>query len=775
MSEQPEIILRVKDLRISFRTVSGKVQAVRGVSFDLEKGKTLAIVGESGSGKSVTNRAIMGILAKNGIVESGEILFDGKDLLKISEKEYCRIRGDKIAMIFQDPLSSLNPIIRIGRQLTEATLLKNRANRRDAKDNFEEITSALEKAMVGANANDTACIEKDKTYIASFRAVEASYLKVQPDYDAAYNTLGDVKADVDDLIFNIENKVTFDLKELIKELIRFNQHLVHPYVVPEKQTINDSLETTLKSLTRRGKKAKTYEPLLPELKKLQALVDGLLAAERPDLFAYCYYDLNVKTPLDAKLSVSEKNAITVKAMKVGLIDPLNQEIAKALAYSHDGSLAATKIALQALKDKRSIFTKEVLIRSETSQTVNALNQLVLASIDPLALVKDSYTYTFKTSINEALGKYFKALVTNAKEEKRFAKQKAKYDAKVAQGKTPSWKPVPANVLSHALLIGNISKIIDNLIELYSAKLAETSFDNADQAAKILPYLKEQASISVYHVTKSMARTMAIKLMKEVGIPEPRKRFRQYPFEFSGGMRQRIVIAIALAANPEILICDEPTTALDVTIQAQILELINQIKEQRKLSVIFITHNLGVVANMADKIAVMYAGKIVEFGATDDIFYDPRHPYTWALLASMPDLETKEKLDAIPGTPPNMIYPPEGDAFAPRNKYALNIDFKKEPPFFQISPTHYAMTWLCDPRAPKVERPKIVDARIALMKSKYGSEIDKEMKANAASAPDEAYKDIAVAIPKSSAVSAAPQSAEPAKKPAAKPAKKKGGK
>lgn len=180
---------------------------------------------------------------------------------------------------------------------------------------------------------------------------------------------------------------------------------------------------------------------------------------------------------------------------------------------------------------------------------------------------------------------------------------------------------------------------------------------------------------VYLVTKRIAREKAIKLMEEVGIPEPRIRYNQYPFEFSGGMRQRIVIAIALAANPDILICDEPTTALDVTIQSQILELINKLKTERNLSVIFITHDLGVVANMADKIAVMYAGKIVEYGTADDIFYDSRHPYTWALLSSMPDLDTDEKLDAIPGTPPNMIYPPVGDAFAERNKYAMKIDFR----------------------------------------------------------------------------------------------------
>ena len=244
-------------------------------------------------------------------------------------------------------------------------------------------------------------------------------------------------------------------------------------------------------------------------------------------------------------------------------------------------------------------------------------------------------------------------------------------------------------------------------------------DFAARTVELIDYFKLKASQVVNVVTKTMARERAIKLMEEVGIPEPRIRYNQYPFEFSGGMRQRIVIAIALAADPDILICDEPTTALDVTIQAQILELINRLKEERNLSVIFITHDLGVVANMADDIAVMYAGKVVEYGTVEDIFYDPRHPYTWALLASMPDLDTKEKLDAIPGTPPNMVYPPVGDAFADRNKYAMKIDFEQQPPEFEVSPTHWAATWLLHPDAPKVEPPKIITDRIARMRKAEG--------------------------------------------------------
>ena len=303
-----EVVLSVKDLRINFRAYGGLVQAVRGVSYDLHRGETLAIVGESGSGKSQSIRAILGILANNAIIEEGEILYDGMDLTKIKEEEFHQIRGKRIGLIFQDPLSALNPIMKIGQQITEVLHLHKKISKEDAK------------------------------------------------------------------------------------------------------------------------------------------------------------------------------------------------------------------------------------------------------------------------------------------------------------------------------------------------------------------------------------ARAIELMEAVGIPHAEQRFDQYPFQFSGGMRQRIVIAIALAGDPEILICDEPTTALDVTVQAKILELINKIKEERNLSVIFITHDLGVVANMADRVNVMYAGKIVETGTADEIFFQPAHPYTWALLSSMPDLQTKERLMAIPGTPPNMIYPPKGDAFALRSKYAMKIDFEEQPPY-----------------------------------------------------------------------------------------------
>ncbi|HBJ16548.1 MAG TPA: peptide ABC transporter ATP-binding protein, partial [Clostridiales bacterium] len=200
----------------------------------------------------------------------------------------------------------------------------------------------------------------------------------------------------------------------------------------------------------------------------------------------------------------------------------------------------------------------------------------------------------------------------------------------------------------------------------------------------------------------------LEVLSDVGIDDPERRYKQYPHEFSGGMRQRVVIAIAVACRPKILICDEPTTALDVTIQAQILELIKAMQKKYDLTTIYITHDLGVVANVADRIAVMYAGDIVELGTCDEVFYDPRHPYTWALLSSLPQLGTKdEPLYSIQGTPPNLFHEVKGDAFAPRNPKALKIDFVERPPFFEVTPTHYARTWLMDPRAPKVEPPEHV--------------------------------------------------------------------
>ncbi len=710
--------LQVKNLTISFRTTDGKVQAVRGINFDLNKGETLAIVGESGSGKSVTSKAILGILAGNALVEGGEIVYDGQDLLKISEEEFHKIRGDKIAMIFQDPMSSLNPIVKIGRQLTEAMILKGKARQKESRRNFNTYIEMLEKQMIAACApNDSKRAAGISEKCKNFDKFERTHLKLEDDYNEAHEAAQDAIFELEALIFEISKDAVKNLDERVKRALHLAENAIDEYVVKEE---SQKLLTLIKDAKTAMAAAKgdTTPPKFDAL--LTSICDILKrAAERtaPNFFALGYYKTFSTEPLPT-MPVEELNVFLRKYLDEHYMLDFLADTTKALEYSAELSYKEKKEAIEVLKKYRPVFEKETLDKKECETVCKSLAKEVMESIDKMEIIKDSISYTFPAGMTADVKKYFDSIGNNAKEEKRFAKQQAKYDARLAKGKEPEWTPVPASITDLELVRANILRQIDRLIEHYEERLANRDGrDYKAEAVNVIDYLKANASGVVNKVTKRKAKNRAIKLMEEVGIPEARKRYNQYPFEFSGGMRQRIVIAIALAADPDILICDEPTTALDVTIQSQILELINRIKEEKKISVIFITHDLGVVANMADRIAVMYAGKVVEYGTAQDIFYECAHPYTWALLSSMPDLDTNEKLDAIPGTPPNMIYPPVGDAFAARNKYAMKIDFLRQPPMFKISDTHYAATWLLHPDAPKLERPKSITDRIARMKER----------------------------------------------------------
>lgn len=268
---------------------------------------------------------------------------------------------------------------------------------------------------------------------------------------------------------------------------------------------------------------------------------------------------------------------------------------------------------------------------------------------------------------------------------------------------------------------NLAKVTDDKewTKIRGRKIATIFQDPMTSLNPIITIGKQITSVIMKHqnVSEAEARKKAVELMGKVGIPNPEIRFDDYPFQYSGGMRQRIVIAIALSCRPRILICDEPTTALDVTIQAQILKLIKQLQKEFHYTIVFITHDLGVVANIADRVAVLYAGQIVELGKVEEIFYDPRHPYTWALLSSLPQLADRDtRLYSIAGTPPSLYNKIVGDAFAPRNPYCLKVDTLKEPPMFQVTDTHFARTWLLDERAPKIEKPEAIrDIHGTLMK------------------------------------------------------------
>lgn len=265
---------------------------------------------------------------------------------------------------------------------------------------------------------------------------------------------------------------------------------------------------------------------------------------------------------------------------------------------------------------------------------------------------------------------------------------------------------------HGICVLNLAnvKYAKDWYQIRGKKIATVFQDPMTSLNPIITIGKQITSIIMKHqdVTEAEARAQALDLMKKVGIPNAEARFDDYPFQYSGGMRQRIVIAIALSCRPKILICDEPTTALDVTIQAQILKLLKDLQKEFNYTIVFITHDLGVVANIADRVAVVYAGQIIELASVEEIFYDPRHPYTWALLSSMPQLAEKNtKLYSITGTPPSLYNKVVGDAFAPRNPYCMKIDTLKEPPMFKVTDTHYAKTWLLDPRSPKIEKPEAI--------------------------------------------------------------------
>ena len=686
-------VLEVKHLKVSFRTSGGVLKAVRDISFSLERGRTLAVVGESGSGKSVTSKAILGILAGNSIIEGGEILYDGRDLLKICEEEMCKIRGDRIAMIFQDPLSSLNPIVKIGSQITEAMLLKNKISRKAARRDFNSTLALLKKNMIAACGDEAGV----SGMIEIFKKSCMEAVRMENDFNSAFAAAECLASDMEEFLFLTEKKQKVDGKAKLREFADTLGAVRKPFLTQGDDERLASLASELAS-AREGYRddddAHRDDIVSPVLRKITALLGKITAGTRPDFFAVSYFKLkNPETDFSAE-KMEELNERMLAYLEGNFMSEFLALAEKGIRHSFGQVLVKKKDVLAELKSVRDFYKTIRYDKAEALSKAREISDAVEDSIDRMEAVTDSTAYAFRSSLTAAVEKYFEA--------------------------------VSGNICDHDELQAAIVKVCDDLVGRYESCIEKAeSGDFSARTAALIDYFRKKAFESGYRVTKKMAKEKAVRLMEEVGIPEPHIRFYRYPFEFSGGMRQRIVIAIALAADPDILICDEPTTALDVTIQAQILELIDKLKAERGLSVIFITHDLGVVARMADEIAVMYAGRIVEYGTAEDVFYDPRHPYTWALLSSMPDLETSEKLEAIPGTPPNMIHPPVGDAFADRNRYAMKIDFEMQPPEFAVSDTHRASAWLLHPDAPKIGKPKIIAERIERMKRK--EEMDNEQR------------------------------------------------
>ncbi len=395
--------------------------------------------------------------------------------------------------------------------------------------------------------------------------------------------------------------------------------------------------------------------------------------------------------------------------------------------SESGHAARDAEALKKLEAERA----EKIAKADNPDNPNGLTDEVLARNERLAkeLLLSTARYPWKKQLKfrRKLDKAFKiAMSTGAdlndpdvlgkifdvaafRVEYRSTETPEERDAAMQTEEGKDLKPIKNPVL-HGYAIVDCAKVkyTEDWQKIRGTRIATVFQDPMTSLNPVITIGKQIMSVILKHqkCSREEARARTIEIMGKVGIPDPEKRFDDYPFEYSGGMRQRIVIAIALSCQPKILICDEPTTALDVTIQAQILQLIKDLQRDLGFTVVYITHDLGVVANVAERVAVLYAGQIVEIGSVEEIFYEPKHPYTWALLSSLPQLcEKGTELFSIPGTPPSLYNKIKGDAFAPRNQYAMAIDLEKEPPMFQVSPTHFAKTWLLDPRAPKVEIPK----------------------------------------------------------------------
>ena len=788
-------ILNVKNLRISFKTNTGTVKAVRGIDFSLYKGRTLAIVGESGSGKSVTSKAILGILANNKIIEDGHIIFDGKDLLSLPENKFTKIRGVKISMIFQDPLSALNPIMRVGKQLTEAMRLEYKARNRYSKKYINKINKAI-KTNAGSDAfasinysvsnirlvedlkaalikNDLAtfmsalstetvkyvealkvALEQVKNYQANNLSVNADEIMEKNNFKKAIKEVNALKSylnncsnifdkepdDVISVYVSLAKKYLNSMAESVKlkaniEKIYAENNVTDFFDLPSKVRAKQR-EVIVEKEVHYNSLIKFTNKLIKHIEELLAHYETVAEDEVKGLInEYAQLNYEVRNNFGASDAYFERVN--------DLMHTLDTTTFAAFRHEIDEFRDADKINELIENNYRELFAN--LYKAECEKYVASLNSLkeVIRQYSEVNLVGDSSSFILATATkdiqpvmsavkdakfsleifpDEALNNCATSILNNIKAMTNIGAEQKRVEALLMKYNVDSFEALPESVKAYEVkpqtdisgYYNQVKSLFTSLVELIDKYVSSYSDETAykDATDKLI---RKYADLKVtFHkrLTANEAKFKAIQLMREVGIPNPERRYYQYPFEFSGGMRQRIVIAIALSGNPEVLICDEPTTALDVTIQAQIIELIQRLKVQKNLSIIFITHDLGVVANVADDIAVMYAGKIVEYGSVYDIFYDPRHPYTWALLSSMPDLDTQGKLDAIPGTPPNMLLPPRGDAFAARNSYAVALDYKQEPPFFKVSETHSVKTWLAHKDSIDVVAPKTVTSRIA---------------------------------------------------------------
>ena len=584
-------LLEIENLNTSFKIDAGKVLSVNGVSLKLEKGKVLGIVGESGSGKSVTAYSIMQILDKNGQIDSGKIIYNGTNLVNLSEEEIRHIRGNRISIIFQDAMTSLNPTWSIGNQLREAILTH-------AKTQLEEKLEEIENE-----------IRSDRQRIEALNKGITNHPEKQ-----------ELK---DDLKF-VEDKLNNDLANFEKQKEIATTEFEKNKAASIEKYNNGKVEYN-KKIKEALKEYLKYVFCIPEINS-----DNKFGDKLKEFFVG--FGKNFKTKLN-KLKIF----LTYYFSKLFKFNPLENE-------------------------------EEILELKDYKDNLSPLNQISGRIERQVGRVKK-----LKDEIKEIKGE-----TEEEKEKKQILSSKYRKEKNILKRYKEERKEIITN-------LRNIS---------YSYKWGVLAADHREKRKVLVDAFKAKyvfywECMSEYKETKYSANLKAIKMLNEVGITEPEKRMKQYPFELSGGMLQRCMIAMALVQKPDILIADEPTTALDVTIQAQILELLKKLQKEYGMAIILITHDLGVIAQICDEVDIMYAGRIVEKGSVDEIFYNPQHEYTRGLLNSMPKLDqNEERLEPIKGNPVDLFCLPKGCAFSSRCSKCMEICIDKYPESVEVCPNHH---------------------------------------------------------------------------------------
>ena len=705
MAEEKKLLLKVKHVDVKFHVRGRVLNAIRDANLDIYENETIAIVGESGSGKSVLTKTFAGMLDPNGEISHGNVYFFDDDISYTETQLGFRNRRYRNALIKHmcnytyesfgaeefEQIQNLNKEIR---RLTSLSDEEEEEFEKKLKDINDDINDAFN--LIGT--------------LKSTRGLPEEKVKeVTEQREAAKAEYAELKKDKEQLIKDKETAIRERRRSYLSNTALKEEHKAKFKELEEKR--QQKIEA-----------AKEHE-LNDEQKRIAEEVANeiILSVGRYPFYLFYKYYAQLKKAF--RLAYDLNKDLSTEKQRRRVFEPIVFRV----EYTKTISKETNKIKNIIDETLIPAFAKEtvedeILSNDTVIEQANALHPFLrkkmIKSLTKFAVNNGYDIEKEKDNINNITSI---AMV-------EVGQFDSTIHANVVGNKLIKWfKEAYANKKQNLESISVKSKIVETLVgyahidcakvrylkdwEHIRGRRIATVFQDPMTSLNPILTIGQQISMVIQKHQKCStfeARRRALSMMEKVGIPNPKQRFDDYPFQYSGGMRQRIVIAIALSCQPKILICDEPTTALDVTIQAQIIRLIKKLSKDLGFTTVYITHDLGVVANVADRVAVLYGGQIVELGTVEDIFFDPYHPYTWALLSSMPQLGQKgEELFSIPGTPPSLYTKIVGDAFAPRSKYSLAIDFVKEPPMFEINDHHWAKTWLLDPRAPKVEKPESI--------------------------------------------------------------------